>query len=60
MNHDDADDLKRYHITCENRLIYRYKEYRYDNLKDAINFARLDADNSDKSMGEVARRKLAT
>ncbi|MFC3193264.1 hypothetical protein ACFODZ_03305 [Marinicella sediminis] len=40
--------MKKHGITCEMKFIYIYKNYRYDDLEQAVNFAvfeqqRLDA-----------------
>lgn len=41
MSEDDKALMAQYGITSEPKLIYCYKEHRYDNLKDAVNFAKL-------------------
>ncbi len=42
---DDTSRMQRYGITCEVKSIYRYKQFQYDKLQDAINYAKLDDDN---------------
>ena len=48
MSEDDKALMAQYGITSEPKLIYSYKEHRYDKLQDAINFARLDTKPEDK------------
>ena len=42
MNDKDKGLIDQYGITCESKIIYRYKEHRYENIKDAVNYAKLD------------------
>ena len=43
MNNDEENKLMvQYGITSESKTVYSYLQHRYDNLKDAINFAKLD------------------
>ena len=42
MSEQDKVLMTEYGITCETQIIYRYKEHRYENLKDAVNFAKID------------------
>jgi len=44
MSEEDKTLMAQYEITSESKMIYRYKQHRYENLKDAVNFARLDVD----------------
>jgi hypothetical protein len=34
--------MEQYGITCEQRTVYFYQGYQYANLKDALNYARID------------------
>lgn len=56
MSEDDKTLMAKYDITSEPKLIYSYKQHRYENLKDAINFAKIDAegvqDDSNKNSPE--------
>ncbi|WP_196140929.1 hypothetical protein [Aliikangiella sp. G2MR2-5] len=36
----DLSTMKKYGITSEQKSIYRYKQYQYDVLQDAINYAK--------------------
>ena len=36
--------LESYGITSEETLVYRYKQYQYSRLQDAVNFASSDRD----------------
>ena len=42
MSEQDKTLMAQYDITCEPKMIYSYKAHRYENLKDALNFAQLD------------------
>ena len=48
MSEADKALMAQYGITAEEITIYSYKEHRYDKLKDAINFARLDSRPDEK------------
>jgi hypothetical protein len=41
MSEQDKTLMAQYDITSEPKIFYRYKEHRYENLKDALNYARL-------------------
>lgn len=43
MNNDDKALMEKYGITCETKMIYAYKQHRYDNLQDALRYAEIDA-----------------
>ncbi|WP_455204067.1 hypothetical protein [Kaarinaea lacus] len=40
MSNEDKALMEQFGITTESKTIYRYKEHRYENLKDALNFAK--------------------
>ena len=42
MSEQEEILMAQYGITCESKMIYRYKEHRYENLKDALNYAMLE------------------
>jgi hypothetical protein len=42
MSEDEKALMMQYGITSEAKLVYCYKEHRYDSLKDAVNFAKLE------------------
>ena len=44
MSEEDRKFMTQYDITSESKLTYRYKQYRYENLKDAVNFAKIDTE----------------
>ncbi len=46
----EVTDMSRYGITLEQRPIYRYKQYQYEKLQDAINFAKLDIEQYDATI----------
>lgn len=43
MSEQDKAMMEKYGITCETQITYRYKEHRYENLNDALNFAKIDS-----------------
>lgn len=52
MNEEEKKLIERYGITAESKIVYVYKQHRYENAKDAINFAGLEA------VREQGNRKL--
>jgi len=44
MSEEDIKLMTQYDITTESKLIYNYKQHHYENLKDAVNYARLDTE----------------
>lgn len=44
MSDEDKKLMTQYDFTSESKMIYSYKQHRYENLKDAVNYARLDTD----------------
>lgn len=42
--------MAQYGITSEQKLVYHYKQHRYQKVEDAINFARLDSSDSNYSL----------
>jgi hypothetical protein len=43
MTEEEKELMKRYDITVEQKSVYTYKGYKYEHLKDALNYAKLDA-----------------
>lgn len=39
---DDLELMKTLQITTEEKVVYRYREFKYQTLKDAVSFARKD------------------
>jgi len=39
--------MKKHGITCEVKFVYKYKNYQYDDLQQAVNFAAFDKRNQD-------------
>ena len=52
MDEEEKVLMDKFGVTCETKIVYRYKQHQYNNLKDALNFAQLDtqADNDDSKM----------
>jgi hypothetical protein len=49
MSEDDKLLMARYEITCEPKMIYSYKQHRYEKLKDALNYAQNDTTQDQES-----------
>ncbi len=37
--------MKKHGITCEIKFVYKYKNYQYDDMNQAVNFAVIDQQN---------------
>ena len=46
----EVAQMAHYGITCEQTPVYRYKQFQYGKLQDAINFAKLDWDHGDANL----------
>lgn len=46
MSENDNEVMKRYGITAETKLVYLCNKYRYDNLNDAVNYAKARLKNN--------------
>jgi hypothetical protein len=42
MSEQDETLMAKFDITCEPKMIYSYKAHRYENFKDALNYAQID------------------
>ena len=42
MTEEDNKLMEKYGITSQQKIVYLYKGHRYDSLKNAINFAKID------------------
>ena len=49
MSKDEKELMDNYGITSERRTVYLYKGHKYDNFKDALNFATIDSGRSIES-----------
>lgn len=47
MTEEENELMKRYGITLEQRSVYLYKSYKYSHLKDAVNYAKIEAERRD-------------
>jgi len=47
---DEKTLMKNYGISREQKFVYQYKQYRYDNFQNALNFAISDQDSNQKSV----------
>ena len=57
MSEEDKTLMAQYDITSESRLIYSYKQHRYENLKDAVNFAKIDTERVQEDSNGNATEK---
>lgn len=44
MTEDQRKLMKQYAITSEQRTVYHFKEFKYDNFNDALVYARIESD----------------
>lgn len=49
MNEEDKALMALYGIKCIPKMMYFYKQYRYDNLKDALRYAEIDTKRDQKN-----------
>ena len=50
MSEQDKKLMAEYGITSTVKKVYRYKEYRYDRLSDALSYARTDSMRSGQAV----------
>lgn len=48
MSEDEREQMLRFGITIEQRVIYHYNGYRYEKLNNARRYAEIDANRSDE------------
>jgi hypothetical protein len=46
MNEQDKTLMAQYGITCSPKMMYFYKQYRYEHLADALSYAESDTRNT--------------
>ena len=56
MSEEDNALMSQYGITRESKLIYSYGQHRYENLKDAVNYARLVTEAEIAEKNDTAAR----
>jgi hypothetical protein len=49
MTEEEQQQMTRYGITAEEKTVYRYRNYKYENLAEALNFARIDSERKNES-----------
>lgn len=57
MSEENKTLMAQYGITCEPKLIYSYKQHRYENVEQAINFARIDTNRDQENSLHTATKK---
>ena len=57
MNKEDKALMEKYGVTCETKLIYTYKQHRYDSLQDALRYAEIDAKRNLGSESDTSHEK---
>lgn len=45
MNDEEKRLIEKFGVLLEHKTIYLYKGHSYDNLKDAINYAKIDTES---------------
>ena len=50
MNEQDKKLMAEYDITRTVKTVYRYKDYRYERLSDALSYARIDTKRSGEAV----------
>ena len=55
MGEDESIQLALYGIKAESKLVYFYKQYRYESAKDAINYARRESERDHKTLNPPER-----
>ena len=53
MGEDESILLAKYGIKNESKVVYLYREHRYDSAKDAINFAKLEAERDQDTVSPL-------
>ena len=48
MTEEEDELMKRYGIALELRSVYIYQDYKYAHLKDAVNYAKIEAERRDQ------------
>jgi len=56
-NKDVKALMVKYGITCETKIIYAYKQYRYDNLQDVLRYAEIDTKRDFKNGSDTTLEK---
>jgi hypothetical protein len=49
MTEEEKGLMNRFGITVQQKSVYTYKGYKYEHLKDALNYAKVDASVTHKS-----------
>ena len=49
MTEEEKELMQRFGITVEQKSVYTYKGHKYERLKDALNYAKIDAGTPHKS-----------
>lgn len=57
MSEEDKTLMAQYGITSESKLMYSYKQHRYEHLEDAVNYARVDTNNAQKNNDDAPIEK---
>ena len=57
MTENDSKLTERYGITVEHKTVYSYKGHTYENLKDALNYAKMDMGRAQEGAAPKAREK---
>lgn len=54
MSEEEKELMERYGIAVEQKSVYFYKGYKYEHLKDALNYAKIDTSPRHESAASTA------
>ena len=57
MSEQEKALMTQYDITCEPKMIYSYKGNRYENFKDALNYAQIDTKRAQENSLHIPTEK---
>lgn len=57
MTEKDANLMAKYGITSEQKMVYHYKNHKYDKLEDAINYAKKVESKENDEESEPSKKK---
>ena len=57
MNEEDKTLMAQYGITGTPKMMYFYKQYRYENFADALSYAESDTRNAHKNTRQIPADK---
>ena len=55
MTHEESLLMKEYGITVHQKSIFTYGDYKYENLKDAVNYAKIERARAESTSDASAK-----